>query len=175
MNFEKYIARTMLQQLNKKAFEDITVQSILDECEVARSTFYRYFKDKYDLMNRCYLIHIDEIIANYKGDNWPELLGLIYQFNEDNSQYLKNAYSVTGANTFSECIYDHIFNMYHLEYLERTNADRLSTMESKILSFFSGGICFAINQWVNSPRKESARDMANWAYTFIPDPFRKYF
>ncbi|MBR5015534.1 MAG: helix-turn-helix transcriptional regulator, partial [Clostridia bacterium] len=33
----------------KKGFERITVQMIADEAGISRATFYRYFKDKYDV------------------------------------------------------------------------------------------------------------------------------
>lgn len=36
--------------IEKKAFDKITVQMILDEAGIGRATFYRYFKDKYDMM-----------------------------------------------------------------------------------------------------------------------------
>ncbi|WP_373842309.1 TetR/AcrR family transcriptional regulator, partial [Limosilactobacillus sp.] len=31
------------------SFSEITVQNIVDNCEVSRTTFYRCFKDKYEL------------------------------------------------------------------------------------------------------------------------------
>ncbi|MBR5991226.1 MAG: TetR/AcrR family transcriptional regulator, partial [Clostridia bacterium] len=46
----------------KKGFERITVQMIADEAGISRATFYRYFKDKYDVMNFNYTKFIEEYL-----------------------------------------------------------------------------------------------------------------
>ena len=43
------ICRTLSELLEEKAFSKITVQDILSRAELQRSTFYRYFRDKYDV------------------------------------------------------------------------------------------------------------------------------
>ena len=34
--------------------EKITTEKIVEEAKISRATFYRYFKDKYDVLNRNY-------------------------------------------------------------------------------------------------------------------------
>lgn len=58
---EKISARrtyTLLQQaffklLTEKPFEKITLKELCDTAMIPRSTFYRYFEDKYDLLGYC--------------------------------------------------------------------------------------------------------------------------
>ncbi|HAZ05014.1 MAG TPA: TetR/AcrR family transcriptional regulator, partial [Acetobacterium sp.] len=50
MNTKKIIADSMFSLLKTKSFNKITVDKILSESGVSRSTFYRYFSDKYELM-----------------------------------------------------------------------------------------------------------------------------
>ena len=38
----------------EKDFQKISVEMIMNEAKVSRSTFYRYFKDKYEVMNANY-------------------------------------------------------------------------------------------------------------------------
>ena len=46
---DKAIKQALIHLLNVKPFEKITVQDILDETPVTRSTFYKHFHDKYEM------------------------------------------------------------------------------------------------------------------------------
>ena len=46
------IKSAMISLLNEKDFRDITVQNVLDRALINRATFYRYYKDKYDLADQ---------------------------------------------------------------------------------------------------------------------------
>jgi len=43
------IRNTFIRLLSEKEFEDITVQELIDRAVINRSTFYKHFRDKYDL------------------------------------------------------------------------------------------------------------------------------
>ena len=45
---KKNIEESFLRLLEKKSFSEITVQNILDEALINRSTFYKHYSDKYD-------------------------------------------------------------------------------------------------------------------------------
>lgn len=49
---DKAIMQAMISLLNRKPFEKITVQDILDETPVTRATFYAHYRDKYDIAER---------------------------------------------------------------------------------------------------------------------------
>ena len=46
---DQAIVRALINLLNEKTFEKITVQDILDAAPVSRNTFYLHFQDKYQL------------------------------------------------------------------------------------------------------------------------------
>lgn len=49
---DKAIKQALIHLLKTKPFEKITVQDILDETPVTRSTFYKHFHDKYEIVER---------------------------------------------------------------------------------------------------------------------------
>ena len=45
------IDESLLENLNHYDFPKITVEMLCNEAKINRSTFYKYYKDKYDLLN----------------------------------------------------------------------------------------------------------------------------
>lgn len=170
------IADTMFRLLKKNPFEDITVQLILDECKVSRSTFYRHFRDKYDLMNWCYLSYVDQVVLKYKkGSDWFPCLYLIYEFLNDNYKYFRNAFDVQGDNSFWKTLYDHIIYLYgSVIYMKKTNSKSLTAKERVFLEGYANSVCHCVKNWLNRENRESPLVMAKWMYELIPNIFQEY-
>lgn len=49
---DKAITQALISLLKEKPFEKITVQDILDETPVTRSTFYKHYHDKYEIVEK---------------------------------------------------------------------------------------------------------------------------
>lgn len=49
---DKAISSAFLHLLEKKPFEKITVQDILDATPVSRATFYKHYRDKYEIIEK---------------------------------------------------------------------------------------------------------------------------
>lgn len=56
------IARSLLQLLRQKPFDKITVSDICRLAEINRSTFYRYYRDVYDLMEQLIRTTLEDIL-----------------------------------------------------------------------------------------------------------------
>ena len=62
---KKNIEESFLRLLEKKSFSEITVQNILDEALINRSTFYKHYSDKYDLAR------LLSGVSGYAGKSFP--------------------------------------------------------------------------------------------------------
>lgn len=49
---EKQIETSLLQLMKEQTFESISIRQLIDLAEVNRSTFYRHYLDKYDLLEK---------------------------------------------------------------------------------------------------------------------------
>ena len=49
---DRDITNALFQIMTEKPFEKITVQNIIDEAKINRSTFYQHFPDKYAILER---------------------------------------------------------------------------------------------------------------------------
>ena len=69
---KEYITEAILQLLNKKKYENITITDIAEKAGVTRITFYRNFESKDDIIKQ----YIQNIFSQYK---WNDKLDITYQ------------------------------------------------------------------------------------------------
>jgi len=168
------ISDAMFQLLRHVPFDDITVQQILNESHVSRSTFYRYFKDKYELMNWCYKSYVDGLLTQVHKGNWQDYLKLIYEFLDENHAYFMNASKVEGKNSFFDFLYDYSYIFYEDIYLKNERKKALSTEERITLEYACMGAIYIVKRWLETGRKESKPFMAKITFNLLPEMYRQY-
>lgn len=94
----KAIIRALISLLQKKPFEKITVQDILDETPVTRATFYAHYRDKYEIAEKM----LEQFIAARgrlrktlasPSQNLPETLHQDFWIDRDYAQALLNIHT----------------------------------------------------------------------------------
>ena len=60
---KELLANSFLELAEKMLINKITIANIVENCEVTLSTFYRYFKDKYDMIAWIYARQAGEFIG----------------------------------------------------------------------------------------------------------------
>lgn len=63
---EKRIETGLLQLMKEQTFEKISIRQLIDLAEVNRSTFYRHYLDKYDLLEKIENRLLDDLQAYYQ-------------------------------------------------------------------------------------------------------------
>ena len=102
---KKVIKDTLIDLLYEKELNKITVSEICKIADINRATFYRYYLDVYDLLNKIQLDFVNELKSIAKTDDKysvssfsKELLTVFYQnkelvkvlFNTNNNVYFLN-------------------------------------------------------------------------------------
>ena len=89
---KKVIADTFFKKLEKDNFNAITISEIVGEANLSRSTFYRYFKNKYSIVQffiedllDAYLLAVDE----REIEDFTSLLVIYFEFWKKNKYYLE--------------------------------------------------------------------------------------
>ncbi|MBU3198392.1 TetR/AcrR family transcriptional regulator [Clostridium estertheticum] len=145
----------------------LTVQNILDEAHVSRSTFYSFFSDKYDVINYYFKSYADSI-SNENVEN-----SCAYQFLYDNKDYFIKALAVEGQNSFEDFFYNYYYDDCSRMYLKNMNKESLSDDDRISLEFYCRGSLHIAKQWLTRGAKESPLKMRQLTHQLIPEKYWK--
>ena len=169
------LQKAMFQLMKKKTIEKITVEEIIASCDVSRATFYRNFRDKYDLMHYCYQSTVDNFIANIKSDNWEEILVDIFSFLKGYKTFFTNAIKTRGDNSFLDFLYDYSYRFYEEQMLARLGMSELTQEDHDCIAFNCSGAVWLVELWIRRNMKEPPEQMARWSYQFMPPKLQEFF
>jgi AcrR family transcriptional regulator len=60
---QQALKKAVIELMDEKSFDDITIQDLADRANVSRGTIYLHYMDKYDLLDKLIESHIDELRA----------------------------------------------------------------------------------------------------------------
>lgn len=134
------------------SFSEITVQNIVDNCEVSRTTFYRCFKDKYELALYEYLQFLSKGMKKLKEKE----LG-ISQFTKDTLNYFYNKkefyqkiLQYTGQNSFEEQFRNEFIKQTTNYCKAKLNIENLPLELDFQVKFIAAAHTYLILNWVKN-------------------------
>ncbi|MCD8008221.1 MAG: TetR/AcrR family transcriptional regulator [Clostridiales bacterium] len=126
---------------------------------VARKTFYRHFRDKYDLVNLYFLnFYAQSFDKIAEGEKWEDALCTYLTICEEKAAVLIHAYSSADANCLEK--YDiELTEKTYRKYLLLKNAD----VDTKEMAFAikiaaAGGTAMVI-EWIRGGMKEDKAEL----------------
>lgn len=138
----KLLQDALIELVAEKGYESVTIQEILDQANVGRSTFYAHFQDKEQLLHSI-LDRLDELFEQHKkqildaaknvgnADNRNLTLGLsptlsLFQFVGQNHRFFKAMLGNRGYGIFAKPVYDYVFAHVHGVFTNPAQADALA-------------------------------------------------
>ena len=175
-NDTKIILReSMRGLLSKRSLDKISVGDIVKDCKISRATFYRNFKDKYDLMNFCFKGMVDELEKNMTLETWTKFLASIFRFVKTDQKFYVNAFKSEGDNSFLAYLYKVNIEFYERQLLGCTKATSLQEVDKACVAFFCAGEIQIFKDWLLRGAKESPEELTQWCYDFMPKRFQEIF
>lgn len=137
---KKKIASSMVELVEKKPIDKITITDITVNCDMTRQVFYRYFVDKYDLINWMYEEDCGSII--YTGEesfslkSWIEY---IIDILEDKKSFYVHAIQDDSSKTFENLILDKT-RFYLKKIIEYKTATELTKQLEFLIEMTARGL-----------------------------------
>ena len=102
-NTRERIAQACLELLNTTSLESLRTQELMAKAGVSRSTFYRLFPDKFEVVNWIYQKQAEEIIKDLPDlKSWKEWTLVLHAYMREHKQFFRNIASYRGQNSFEE-------------------------------------------------------------------------
>ena len=170
---KKLLTQALTQLLQEKQINEITVKELTDLADMNRGTFYLYYKDMFDMLEKIedgMFEALDEIVSLHEhGDvsqqTKPILLDL-FHFIEENQEMCRVLLSPHGDMNFlhrlNEVVREKCLKAWPDIRKEKGEADF-----DYHYSFVVFGCAGIIRAWVNRNCPESAEIMAEMAYGMI--------
>lgn len=164
----------IIELVENHSIDDITVSMIIKKTESARSTFYRYFQDKYALMFYIYYRDIatyryDDVVSNY-------VISTTQSFEK---QYLNRNYycklsKAEGPDSFREfhkAFWYEATKRWFISYYGKEGYNSSMDLTARV---FSTGLSNATIQWFLSEcSSASPTEMAEICFKYIPPEIHK--
>ena len=163
------IQMTFIRLLEQCRFQDITIKQLIQECQINRSTFYRNYEDKYDLIQKIaddLLVQFQKAInpgfiaLNGKKENYISYFSPILHFFEQKKAILKMmARQTLPVNIFDEMhmIYSHaLFEELCENYHIHPNSEKKAVYFSQIIA---SNILTAVKWWQLESSQTSEKEI----------------
>lgn len=150
-------------------FDKITVEMIIRESGVSKSTFYRYFKDKYDVLNYNSMEIAEQLINRKVCRSWKEFLENMFLAIWQNLDYFRKAFRSSGQNAHSGFLFFYSFHIVESCYLQHTRTKALSIHDRYVISHYCHGCVGILQDWLNEPDIMTPEQIAGIFYESMPD------
>lgn len=150
---KKEMYEALERLLEKSSFKDISVNDILQECQLSRSTFYRHFPDKYALASWGYEYFVLESLRRssekqYMSWDQQSLETLQYIYSKRN--YFEKLSDYVGQNSIEETIRETTIKSSTARIKEIMGMDELPSEIDFMIRMSSSGLAAMIVQWIRN-------------------------
>ena len=170
---KKLLTQALTQLLQEKQINEITVKELTDLADMNRGTFYLYYKDMFDMLEKIedgMFEALDAIVSLHEHDDVSQqtkpLLLDLFRFIEENQEMCRVLLSPHGDMNFlhrlNEVVREKCLKAWPNIRKEKGEADF-----DYHYSFVVFGCAGIVRAWVNRNCPESAEKMAEMAYGMI--------
>lgn len=170
------IKDALIKLLEKKYFEEITIQEISDLADVNRSTFYTHYIDKYDLLDKMENEKIDEIrgfLESSKSDDeliisesqLKETMDFVINSIGEHLDFYKLMFNLGKDSNLHEKLYELLTG--HLNQVVNDN-DKIGDIPFPyFMSYVSGAGLSLIRHWVEDEDRISKEALIQHFYEIV--------
>ncbi|WP_297957136.1 TetR/AcrR family transcriptional regulator C-terminal domain-containing protein [uncultured Ruminococcus sp.] len=174
---KEILAESFRELAETVPIDKITIKDIVYNCDYSPATFYRHFKDKYDLIAFDYVQRTSEIMEKVgkNGYEWKDTLTDGMRFFDENRKYMKNLLLHTsGMDSFVR--YFASANIKHLSNCILHNSE-ITELTSDLVIYvkvYVFGTVQTACEWLLGEIDCTPEHLAKLFENSVPEPLKKY-
>lgn len=153
-------------------FEKITVEKIIEKSGVSKATFYRHFRDKYDVLNYNSLAIAERLIGGRPCKDWHDFLLCMFREIESELPYYRRAFKTSGQNSHSRFLFEYSYGVVKGCYLKSIQKETLTQEEHYMVTHYCHGCVETLSDWVKDSNEWTGEQMADLFFAMMPEKFR---
>lgn len=173
---KEILAESFRELAREKNIDKITVRDITQNCGYSPATFYRQFKDKYDLIAWAYTKDLEEIMQQISFDetSWKKVLMDATIYYQKHKDYLSNLLLRTsGYVSFFRYMSDINYNSLKNTVEKSQNSSRDEKTDMYIRLYCQGTVALTCD-WILGKYHASPEELAEIYENSLPEPLKKY-
>lgn len=157
---KKMLKDALIDLLQQKDLQKITIHELCAHAQINRTTFYKYYGNQYDVLADIQRDMFDELELRMRTDKLLDADGLsqTLAYLEEERTKCRLLFNIVNDTRFTE----QLFNLDPIrERMEQILSAGFTDTQSKYLSTFlyQGGFAI-IRQWINAETRESPAEMS---------------
>lgn len=167
------IASAFEKLLEEKSFDDITTRDIVETSGVSKATFYRHFKDKYDVMGFGCKNSLESFFEPYMHGRSLQTIhedfsGYLYSKKE----FFYKAMKTEGPNSFENSLIEASIDLFNKIYEGKSVS--VTPELICVTELYCYGSAAFLKRWASGGFKEQPEYISKITYESIPMIIRKY-
>lgn len=171
------LAESFRELARDRNVDKITIQDIVNNCGYSTATFYRHFKDKYDLIAWEYACVTAKIMGRIddSGYSWRRTLKDGAEHFFDERDYIVNLIRhTTGHDSFVRYMTEINFSTLKEYILRMSGKGELSAMDEMYVRIYCLGTVSLTCEWLIGKYDATPQEIAAVYENSLPQPLRTY-
>ena len=169
------LADSVKQCMKTTPVDRITVKDIVEGCNLTRQTFYRNFKDKYDLINWYFDKLVQQSLGKIEtGSTVRDSLARKFAFILEEKAFFCGAFRSDDQNSLKEHDFELILQFYHNLIARRMSRPLDEELQFQLELYCRGSVYMTV-KWVLGGMKNTLQQMADKLVDAIPPKLAEVF
>ena len=165
-----WIADTMRELMKKKSIDRIRITEICAEAGIDRSTFYYYFRDKYDLVAWIFVRAAEGVNVIDVKEAAASIQGM-----KEDILFYRRAYEDTSQNALLQYMMEYFEEKYTQVAKEKLHTETLDPKLQFSIRLYCCGAVGMSRQWILKEEHTSAETVIRWMFDSMPEALRRIY